>query len=196
MAQDGFDSLAYTDVAGYKNVIVHDPFPVLAVCRVTMSKIEVIELSVQLDIDVPLDFKTVEAQYDRPCHNILPCDPVRELHDRELLYTDDRSEDNALETSQYLHGTLLEGFQIQADQLLEGIGFGGKIPLNVEINLTEKLQFANQDAPPFAGIEMIKTIAQSVDTALTELLFAAEYYQHDKTRSRQYFHEYLNMMRK
>ena len=66
----------------------------------------------------------------------------------------------------YLIGTEMKGLQIQLNALIDGIGFGGTIPSNMESNLMKRLQFSNCDASPFAGIGLLKGISKEIDTPL------------------------------
>jgi hypothetical protein len=193
MTEEGFDSLSYTDENKYKNLILWDPFPLLAICRIKLSKVE-LDLFAKKFENIPLyDLKPVQIDYKLPEGKILFLDSTRKIADESS--DDEESDDGHIDFGRYLIGTELEGLQVQLNALIDGIGFGGTIPKNMESNLTKKLQFINRDASPFAGIVLLEGISKEIKTPLLDLLLAMEYYDHDHERSRECLDRYLERMR-
>ena len=105
---------------------------------------------------------------------------------------DETDEDNEQEIISRLQGILLEGHVLDSSWI-GGFGNDGVIPLSVEKNLMEKMQFINNSASLFAAVEQLRTLLKQKNEPILHLLMAAEMVQHSHNEAMKSFEHYLQL---
>ena len=190
---DGYDSASYIDAKGFQNLLVMDPFPMVAACRLTLTQAQLKALASQLRGLQPQNLEPRPVIFSPPSHAYTAFSTMTPNTSNYGGGGDDDDDgvddDGEIEQEALLRlvGTDFEGYPL----LLKwsgGIDLGEHIPKSVEKNLMKKLKFVNPGAPAFAGLKLVRTLLKREKMEMLNLLEAAE----SVSLSRKYARKSLN----
>jgi hypothetical protein len=192
LRKDFYDSLLFTDQKGFNSLIVWEPFPLVEVCKVTLTPDQLLALVNTFSGSTLPDLEPTAIKYQPPPNELTLSVPVEnsppETDDDDDSYQDDKAS-QALRDG--LLGTILVGFDIDL-QWPGGISSEGAIDTGLENDLLQKMQFAAPGAAPFSAIKLLRTLQKSENSdRILHLLVAAEMLGRDQERARQSFDAYL-----
>jgi hypothetical protein len=182
--KEGRDSFSFVDVKGMESLIMWDPFPLVALCRVHMSRGQLLQLAHRLEGAPAYSFDPIQIERLAPPQNLKLSTPATEVIEEDS--DDDSATDDFTVTNDQLIGTELEGLTVDTTwSEVGGIMSKGAIHPTVEKDLEAKMQFLNTDSHPFVGLRLLRSLLASddVDTPLLHLLMAAELSQHDREKA-------------
>jgi len=190
--RQGFDSVVFSDDQGIERIIVWDPWPCIALCRVTASSGGLSHLAEAFNGSSRHNFELESVQFKAPPQGITTVSSAFEATEAD---EDDGSfEEQDPETTSRLLGTPLEGLLLEIGWN-GGISSGGVLPAAREKSLLEKMQFVNPAAPPFAAVNLLRDLLKQTDSGLLSLLMAAELLLHSSSEAGQSFNTYLDYVR-
>lgn len=204
LIDDSYDSMLYTE-RGFTNLVVWDPYPMVALFRVTVTNDQLFSLAKSASKDFgalpSLDPKSIS--FEPPPHDIVTSFALFDSNKGGENEDDDsdaaslqHEQDESL--SQALFGTVLENFQVDLDWA-GGICSAGVLDPNVESDLMEKMKFANSSASPFKALQLLKNLLSQLDgkePALLHLLLAAEMIDLDPDRAKEHLQNFVTVSRK
>ena len=206
LTTNGFDSMSYKDEKGFQSLLVLEPFPMVAVCRLELSRRELYTLSQELSAfkspnleprpvlysSPPSDCTTIALSLDLQQGKILP---MQDVDDDDSEGVIDEMESEAKEL---LSGTEFDGFPL----LLHwsgGIELDEEIPAIVEKNLAKKLHCLHPNGPPpddpFGAIKYIRTLLDEPNMESLNIFLAAESLQHSVKDAKEALEKYKDFVR-
>lgn len=188
-----FDSLLYND-KGLDNLIVWAPWPLMAVCRVTLRTDQLNEVAGKLpEISID-DYATRYVNIQPPPNGWITGSPVARQRSTDDL-EDSNSDEGESEDGPMIVQTpgLLQGVEIDR-YWPGGICSGGDIPSSIEIELLKKMRFVVGKARPFEAIKRIRSLMEKSDAPIFHLLMAAENIDDFPDEAKRYFVEYRDRM--
>eukprot|EP00978_Attheya_sp_CCMP212_P048295 scaffold499748_cov63-Attheya_sp.AAC.2 len=171
MQDDMYDSMVYVNTSGYHHLIIWEPFPLIAICRITLSNADLQRMSHNLQGDSTYNLKPIRIARTSLPDKLILSEP-RNIECDE----DSTTKELMMDIAGGLDGTLLDGLAVDITwSQSAGIMSKGRLNERVEADLEIKMQFINQDARPFAAIKLLQALIRSktVDTPLLNLLLAA-----------------------
>jgi len=208
LLNDSYDSLLYTE-RGFTNLVVWDPYPMVALVRISVTKEQLFGLaaSASKNFGTLPSLNPSSISYKLPPHDIVTRFALYDSKRDGENNDDDDDDDSDAASLQHeqdervnraLFGTVLEGFQVDLDWS-GGICSAGVLDQNVELDLMEKMQFANSNASPFKALQLLAKLLSQVDekeSALLHLLLAAEMIDHDPERAKENLQHFVTLSRK
>jgi hypothetical protein len=189
-----YDSLLFTDLKGFKSLIVWEPFPLVEVCKVKLTLDQLLALLRYFSGSLLPDLEPSGIKYYPPPSGLTLSVPVENSPSETDDDDDDSYQDDKTSQALYdqLAGTILEGFDVDL-KWPGGIWSGGAINTGLENDLLQKMQFATPGAVPFSAIKMLRTMMESKSSLdrILHLLVAAEMVERDQEKARQSFDVYL-----
>jgi hypothetical protein len=195
LRKDFYDSLLFTDQKGFKSLIVWEPFPLVEVCKVTLTPDQLLALLKSFSGPPVPDLEPAAIRYQPPPNGLTLSVPVENSPpdtdddvDDDDSYRDDK---NSQALHEQLFGTILEGFDVDL-KWSGGISSNGAISTGQEKDLLQKMQFATPEAAPFSAIKMLRTLMGSKSSdRILHLLAAAEMLGRDQEKARESLVAYL-----
>ena len=189
---EGYDSVAFVDSDGCEKLVLMDPFPIVAICRLHLKLEDMHLLAQQLAKVTSFNLELEKNQRTSVPGDLCLSVPAKALSgcDEEI---DDQSTGSNEDKPQEFDGTILEGFVIEKAWNKGGIMSDGTIPETIERDLEQKMKFVNSNASPFAAIKLLRKLRDSrnITTPLLDLLFAAECIRQDATEAKAHLEKYL-----
>lgn len=197
LSGDGYDSMSCTDENGFQNLVIWEPFPMIALCRLTLTRAQLEMLAAELDnLQVP-HLEPNPVNMKPPAHNCTLFSPVRPTGVNESASSDedDDDEDDSFdgqlerEAANHLKGTEFEGMSLHVNWA-GGLDLGDHIPQSVEKNLKNKMKFMNPEAPAFDGLRVIRTLMAKGNMESLYLVKAVESLPHSSKEARESLGKY------
>ncbi|GKY97164.1 hypothetical protein MPSEU_000674800 [Mayamaea pseudoterrestris] len=204
IAFDGYDSMTY-QLDKIHNLLVFDPYPVVAFCRLTLSRQQLLDLSKSLADVQPECVESRSLRFNLPpkgCLLVAACSNPDGVQTTEAELDDESSVDSDLAFTEELEAraesmlqtTRLEGYKLDV-QWTGGIDHDS-IPSNAQQSILDKMQFIHPDAAAMKGIKYIRTLSQTLDAPLLHLLMAAELLQQwSQIEAQSHFDTYIRHVR-
>jgi AAA domain len=189
---DQYTSLVYTD-KGLESLVLWDPFPIEALVRLSLSSDQLKELGGRLSGLEKPNFAPMVVSFGSLPVGI----SISDVYKADDGDSDDDSLGNARieQVRDALQGTRLAGLDLDFDWA-GGFSSGGTLSENEECDILDKMQFVNDSAPPFAAINLIKTIGEKhPDFVLQNLLMAAELSLDYVERAGDHLERYISSIR-
>jgi hypothetical protein len=192
LRSQSYDSVSFVDEKGYDNIVVWEPFPIIALCRLELSKVTLANLANQVKDLQDLQLEPFKIAYRLPEGKITASMPIP---DDSLVSFGTTTQMESIVPIINFTKAPLQGLQIQK-KWSGGIESGGMAE-TVELDLMDKMKFLNNDASPFKGLERLRSLLkENVSTPILHLLFSAELIQYkDFPSAEKSFDEYLAHLR-
>ena len=190
--------MSFLDDKGFQSLLVLDPYPMVALCRLTLTREKLDILASQLDgMELP-DLKPQKVVLRPLTNGCTPFatanrdnTPLSASDDEEESDDEESTNDELLEKEARVHlkGTEFEGLLLDVNWS-GGFDLGDQIPKSVEKNLSMKMRFMNDNAPAFAGLQLIRTLLAEDNMDALHLLMAAESVAHSPKEARESLNKY------
>lgn len=179
---------------GFENLVVWDPFPLLALFRLRVSRDQLLQLGDCVGDVQQLNLGPLPIAFDAPL------DPVVVYSAPAVDIADENSETSSVADLREEHlnnalvGTVLEGLSMDLDWP-GGINSEGAFSTNVESDLMDKMQFVNSHASPFSGLKRLKNLRKTESCPLLYLLLAAETSVHSNQEAEIHLRQFIDKVR-
>lgn len=208
LAIEGYDSMTFIDDQQFHSLLVLDPYPMIALARVTLNQAQLEILASQLDRLKTPDLEPRKVKIHPPATGctIFQTKSTSRITSRRRKardFDEDDDSDSSIESDDssvgkeaqtLLRGTAFEGMSLNL-KWQGGIELGENIPKSVEQNLVKKMEFINPGAPPFAGLQLIRSLVVKDGMEPLQLLMAAESVSHSRSEARSSLDAYLQIVR-
>ena len=204
LTRDGYDSMSFTDDKGFDSLLVLEPFPMVAVCRLSLTKDELLSLSKHIPHVAIADLEPEQIAYLSPPNDCTVVTSIV-LNGPEIGAVGVGSDSDSYASSDELEKEaelLLQGTEFDSLPMnihwSGGLDCVGEVPRGVEKNLTNKLQFLAPNslgADPFSSVKLLRSLLDEPQMTSLHLFMAAEILQHSKKDARHHLDKYKEYVR-
>lgn len=196
--KEGYDTIVFqdTDRSGLECVLIQDPYPMVAYCFMKGTIDELKAALPALPTHSLLDFEPRKITFTKPKGQIKKIskeafDAKIEINNNQMLPMHIKKD-----ISKMLKGTEFEGLRAcerlySKDDPL-GI-FDLDLKKEVKQDLLKKMTVTNQNAPPFQGINLLESLAETLSpkSIILKLCLSLESSSIDRSDASRYLKEYL-----